>query len=99
MNFIKTNKDVKIAEHLVEKPGQQVTHLNLKKGQSTNWHAVDYSVIVIPIAGVTKFEGREDAKEIVPGDIVEMFPGEDHNVTAVEDASLIVVKSHLDEEK
>lgn len=99
MNFIKSNPDAKIAEHIVEKPGQQVTHLNLKAGQSTDWHAVSYSVIVVPVAGVTKFESRDEAKNIVPGDIVEMFPGEEHNVTAVEDARLIVVKSHLDENK
>lgn len=96
MKSYKVNQDIDIAEHLIEKEGQTVTHLFIRKGKSLSTHAVDMSVIVVPFKGIIEFTGETGTETIKPGMIIEMEPNEKHSLKAVEeDSQLIVVKSKI----
>ena len=95
MKSYKVNENIEIAEHLIEKDGQTVTHLFIREGKELSTHAVDMSVIVVPFKGVIEFTGETGTETIKPGMIIEMEPNEKHSLKAVEDSQLIVVKSKI----
>ena len=95
MKSYKINEDIDIAEHLIEKEGQQVTHLYLRKGKELGTHSVDMSVIVVPFKGVIEFTGESGTEIIEPGMIIEMEPNEKHSLKGIEESHLIVVKSKI----
>ena len=95
MKIHKANSNIEMAEHLIEKDGQTVTHLCLKSGKDLPTHFVDMSVIVVPFKGKIEFTGENGTETIEPGMIVEMEPNEKHSLKALEDSQLIVVKSKI----
>ncbi len=95
MKSYKTNDNIEMAEHLIEKDGQTVTHLLIREGKELSTHAVDMSVIVVPFKGIIEFTGENGTETIKPGTIIEMEPNEKHSLKAVEDSQLIVVKSKI----
>lgn len=95
MKSYKANESIDIAEHLIEKEGQTVTHLLIRKGKELGTHNVDMSVIVVPFKGVIEFTGESGTETIKPGTIIEMEPNEKHSLKAIEDSQLIVVKSKI----
>lgn len=97
MKFIKTNQQVDLAENIVETPSQTVTHLVIPAGKAVPKHHVDYDVIVVPVKGKVIFGDVDNnhRETLVPGDIVKMTPGEWHDLQAVEDTEVMVIKSHL----
>lgn len=97
MDFIKTTADVDLAENIVETPNQTVTHLVIPAGKLVPRHHVDYDVIVVPVKGKVVFGDvdRDRHETLVPGDIVKMMPGEWHDLKAVEDTEVMVIKSKL----
>ena len=95
MKIHKADSNIEMAEHLIEKDRQTVTHLCLKEGKELSTHSVDMSVIVVPFKGTIEFTGESGMETIKPGTIVEMEPNEKHSLKAVEDSQLIVVKSKI----
>ena len=95
MKSYKVDQSIDMAEHLIEKDGQTVTHLLLNKGRELGTHRVDMSVIVVPFKGEIEFTGESGMEVIKPGMIIEMEPDEKHSLKAVEDSQLIVVKSKI----
>jgi quercetin dioxygenase-like cupin family protein len=97
MQFIKTDANVDLAENIVETASQTVTHLVIPAGKTVPKHHVPYDVIVVPIKGKVVFgdvdHGHHEA--LVPGDIVKMAPGEWHDLKAVDDTEVMVIKSKL----
>lgn len=87
--------DIKLFENLVETPSQVVTHLVLAAGQATPEHFVNYEVIVVPIKGKVMFASESQTAIIYPGRIVQMRPNEKHQLTAIMDSELMVIKSIL----
>lgn len=101
MKFIKTIPGPDLAENIVETTNQTVTHLVIPAGKTVPEHHVFDSVIVVPIKGKIRFGDvdHDRFEELVPGDIVQLAPGEWHDVTAIDDAEVMVVKSKLRDEK
>lgn len=97
MKFIKTNSDVDLYEDIVKTPSQTVTHLVIPADEVVPTHHADADVIVVPIKGKVVFAdaNHEHEATLVPGDIVQMAPNEPHNLRAIEDTEVIVVKSQL----
>ncbi|WP_071131583.1 cupin [Enterococcus timonensis] len=96
MQIYTSNPELKGFEHLIENEQQTVTHLLIKAGQEIAWHAVDYSVVVVPINGTLIFADENSEEKIYPGKIVQMKPHEKHRMIGLdEDSELMVVKSHL----
>lgn len=97
MRFIKTNSDVDLFENIVETPSQTVTHLVIPAGKEVPTHYADADVIVVPIKGKVIFgDATNDHFEtLVPGDIVKMTPSEPHNLRAIDDTEVMVIKSQL----
>ena len=96
MKSYKVDNNIKIAETLIQKDGQIVTHLFIRKGEELTTHSVDMSAIVVPFKGKIEFTGENGTETIEPGMIVEMEPNEKHSLKSViEDCQLIVVKSKI----
>ena len=97
MKFIKTDANVDLAENIVETPRQVVTHLVIPAGKVVPKHHVPYDVIVVPIKGKVVFGDidHDHRETLVPGDIVKMSPGEWHDLKAVDDTEVMVIKSSL----
>lgn len=95
MKSHKVNQDIEMFEHIIDKEGQQVTHLFLRKGKELPTHNVDMSVVVVPFKGRVEFTGESGTETIEPGTVIEMEPNEKHSLKAVEDSQLIVVKSKI----
>lgn len=91
----KVNEDIEMFEHIIDKEGQQVTHLFIREGKELSTHAVDMSVVVVPFKGKVEFTGESGTETISPGVVIEMEPNEKHSLKALEDSQLIVVKSKL----
>ncbi|WP_283621058.1 cupin domain-containing protein [Limosilactobacillus avium] len=97
MQFIKTDANVDLAENIVETTSQTVTHLVIPAGKTVPKHHVPYDVIVVPIKGKVIFGDvdHDHHETLVPGDIVKMAPGEWHDLKAVDDTEVMVIKSKL----
>lgn len=97
MNFIKTDDNVDLWENIVETPNQMVTHLVIPEGEVVPTHHADATVIVVPIKGKVVFGdvNHSRSETLVPGDIVQMRPNEPHNLKAIHDTEVMVIKSQL----
>lgn len=97
MKFIKTNANGDLAENIVETASQTVTHLVIPAGKVVPKHHVPDDVIVVPIKGKVIFGDvdHNHQETLVPGDIVKMVPGEWHDLKAVDDTEVMVIKSKL----
>ena len=97
MRCIHGNPKAELWENLVEEERLTVTHLVIPAGQDIPEHFAKADVIVVPVKGKVDFidTAAGTSEPIEPGDIVKMVPGEHHALHAIEDAELIVVKSHL----
>lgn len=82
-------------EHLIDEENLQVTHLQIKKGEEVPSHKSDKNVVVVIYKGRVNFSGENDKEIIVPGDIINMEPGEIHALEALEDSDLMVIKAGL----
>lgn len=95
MKKIVANPDIELAENVLDKKSQVVTHLEVRKGKEVPRHKSDSSVIVVIYKGKVEFIGDNFSEILVPGDIIEMEPGEQHALKGLEDSGLMVVKSDL----
>ncbi|HLQ40540.1 MAG TPA: cupin [Tetragenococcus sp.] len=95
MKIYTGDSTIKLAENLIETSNQVVTHLVLSKGQAVPQHHAKYTVIVVPIKGKIVFSDENKSETIYPGKIVQMIPDELHDLKALEDSELMVVKSTL----
>lgn len=82
-------------EHLIDEENLQVTHLQIKKGEEVPSHKSDKNVVVVIYKGRVNFSGENGKEIIVPGDIINMEPGEIHALEALEDSNLMVIKAGL----
>lgn len=92
MKFYQGNGKI---SNLVQTNNQIVTNLVIPQGKEIRTHHVPYTVVVVLIKGRVIFSGEQDKKEIYPGIIVRMEPDEKHQLQAVTDSELMVIKSRL----
>lgn len=95
MKVLVGNQSIDKAEHLHSCEHQVITHLVLKEGQDLPRHHVPMTVVVVPIRGKILFTGEDSKEEITPGCVVRMRPDEPHDLHALEDSELMVIKSRL----
>lgn len=95
MKVLVSNPQIELAEKLFSSDEQVVVHLVLKAGQEVDRHHSPMTVVVVPIKGRVLFAGEDSEEEIIPGHVVRLNPSEPHNLKALEDSELIVIKSEL----
>lgn len=77
---------------VLEFGGGVVMNLQLKAGEKVARHRTPSDAIVHVVAGRVRFGVGEKDVELVPGMLLHMDPQEEHELEAIEDASILVMK-------
>ncbi|GAJ25664.1 hypothetical protein JCM15457_540 [Liquorilactobacillus sucicola DSM 21376 = JCM 15457] len=83
--------------NIFESDKQIITDLIIPKGKEIRAHHVPYTVVVVPVKGNVVFAGENFREEIKPGIVVRLQPNEKHELKALTDSEIIVVKSCLEQ--
>ncbi|WCK55973.1 cupin domain-containing protein [Aneurinibacillus sp. Ricciae_BoGa-3] len=69
-----------------------IVNLQVKTGEKIARHQTPCDAVVTVVSGEVLFSAGEEAVRLTPGMLIHLKPHEDHELLAIEDASLLVMK-------
>lgn len=70
----------------------QIVHLSLKKGNEVPDFKMDVHILILVMSGKIRLVAGEEELELHSQDLVEVEPNREHQMFALEDSQIFVVK-------
>lgn len=86
------NPDTLLGRVVSTKDKYQVVHLSLKKGNEVPDFKMEVSILIFVVSGKIRLVAGEEELELTAYELVEMEPGREHKMSALEDSQIFVVK-------
>ena len=92
MKVYQASEAKQMFEHLIKDEKLNVVNIRLNAGESIGKHKAPQHVVVVIVKGKVLFSDETFGEEIYPGKIIYMQPNEIHELSALEDSELMVIK-------